>query len=323
MKFISDHREKFPLKRMCHLLEVSVQGWRKHDRGALQPSQRARENKDLSQRIKKIHRLSREAYGSPRITMALHREGTRCGHNRVARLMREAGIAGKQQKRYRVKTTQSDHDYAVAPNKAAKMQVDGRNQLWRADITYIATDEGWAYLAAILDEHTRKIVGWSMQPTLKSELVIDALKMAMRTQRPKKGLVHHSDRGVQYACREYRDLLARNGIQASMSRKGNCYDNATMESFFGTMKREQINQICYRSHQDARLEVFSYIEGFYNPYRIHTSLGGLSPQEVEDLDRFAQRPSPPTNCKGPFSAMAHGYPATVDDDNSLTFISNN
>ena len=323
MKFISDHREKFPLKRMCQLLDVSVQGWRKHDRGTMQPSQRDRENKDLSQRIKKIHRLSREAYGSPRITIALHREGTRCGHNRVARLMREGGIAGKQQKRFRVQTTQSDHGYAVAPNLAARMHTSGRNQLWRADITYIATDEGWAYLAAILDEHTRKIVGWSMQTTLKSDLVIDALKMAIRIQRPPKGLVHHSDRGVQYACQEYRKLLDHVGIQASMSRKGNCYDNATMESFFGTMKREQIDQLCYRSLREARHEVFSYIEGFYNPYRIHTSLGGLSPQQMEDGDRFAQRPSPPTNCKGPFSAMAPGYPATIDDDNPLTFISNN
>ena len=302
---------------------VSVQGWRKHDKAQSQPSERQRENADLIERIGKIHQSTREAYGSPRVTTALHKQGIHCGENRVARLMREAGIKGKQQKRYRVQTTQSDHDYAVAPNKAAKMQVDGRNQLWRADITYIATDEGWMYLAAVLDDYTRKIVGWSMQPTLKSNLVIDALKMAMRTQRPPKGLVHHSDRGVQYACREYRDLLARNGIRASMSRKGNCYDNATMESFFGTMKREQINQICYRSYQDARLEVFSYIEGFYNPYRIHTSLGGLSPQEAEDQDRFAQRPSPPTNCKGPFSAMASSYPVTLDDNNPLTFISNN
>ena len=198
MSFISKHREEFPLKKMCQLMDVSVQGWRKHDKAQRQPSERQRENADLVERIGKIHRSTREAYGSPRVTTALRKEGIRCGENRVARLMREAGIQGKQQKRYRVQTTQSDHNYAVAPNKAAKMRVDGHNQLWRADITYIATAEGWMYLAAVLDDYTRKIVGWSMQPTLKSDLVIDALKMAMRTQRPSKGLVHHSDRGVQY-----------------------------------------------------------------------------------------------------------------------------
>ena len=281
MKFISEHAKMFPINTMSNLLGVSAQGWRKYQLGQQQPGKRQLENQLLLERIKTIRRTSRGNYGSPRITLQLHNEGNCCGHNRIARIMREEGIQGKVTRRYRVRTTQSDHDYAVAANLAAQMEVSAPNQLWHADITYIATRQGWSYLAAVLDSYTRKIVGWSVKQSLKTELVLSALNMALKQQRAPRGLVHHSDRGIQYASKDYRLRLQRAGIRASMSRKGNCYDNATMESFFGTLKREQIEQTIYEDDRHARLEVFSYIEGFYNPCRIHTSLGGLSPVQME------------------------------------------
>lgn len=294
MSFIKEHSEGYPVKTMCRLLGVSVEGYRQHCQRQREPGARERTNAQLRARIVSIHKASRQTYGSPRITLQLKREGSGCGHNRVARLMKSVGIEGCQQRRYRVQTTQSDHDCPVAPNLAAGMPVSGSNQLWHADITYIATEEGWSYLAAILDNHTRKIVGWSMQATLKSDLVIEALHRAIKQQKPSRGLVHHSDRGVQYACKQYRKCLQSAGMVASMSRRGNCYDNATMESFFGTLKREQIQRTVYASRHQARLEVFSYIEGFYNPCRIHTSLGGRSPMEMEQLGS-GLAVSPPTN----------------------------
>lgn len=283
MKFITDNKENYPVKTMCRLLEVSPQGWRKHQQAPQRPGSRAAQNRYLLDQIKRIHRQSRCNYGSPRITMQLEREGMRFGRHRVARLMRKEGIQGRRQRRFRVRTTQSDHDCPIAPNLAAELEVSGPNQLWHADITYIETETGWTYLAAVLDNYTRKIVGWSVGDTLRTELALSALEMALKSQKPKPGLLHHSDRGIQYASNRYRQRLEKAGARASMSRKGNCYDNATMESFFGTLKREQINGTIYPDIRAARIDVFSYIEAFYNTSRIHTSLGGLTPNEMMEL----------------------------------------
>ena len=194
--------------------------------------------------------------------------------------MREEGIKGLQKKRFRVRTTHSDHPYAIAPNRLKnESEPTGPDQVWVADITYVRTEEGWAYLAAVLDRFSRKIVGWAMAEKIDQDLTIQALKNALQNRKAPR--IHHSDRGSQYACHRYRDLLQGYGIEASMSRKGNPYDNAIMESFFGTIKAEEIQRQVYPNCSAARSELFAYIEAFYNRQRIHTSLAGLSPSQFE------------------------------------------
>lgn len=278
MNFISEHRGEFPIAAMCRVLGVSAQGWRK----SLAPAagERAREEAELLAEIRRTHAQSRESYGSPRIADALEAYWGKC-RNRVARLMAREGIKAKTNQRKAPRTTDSRHREAVAPNLGQLLEVESVNQLWHADITYIRTWEGFTYLAAVLDSFTRKIVGWHMDVSLRSDLVVKALEKAVARQRPPSGLVVHSDRGIQYASKEFRSLLGKEGFCQSMSRKGNCYDNAKMESFFGTLKREQIDGRVYANPRTARLEVFSYIEGFYNSRRIHTSLRGLSPDQLE------------------------------------------
>ncbi len=268
---------------MCRLLEVSRSGfyaWLRREEGEVGP--RALENRRLIERIKAIHAKSRETYGSPRIHAELRKSGDECGKNRVARLMSQAGIRSKVRKKFRVKTTNSNHAYPIAPNllrdRAAPVLP---NEIWVADITYIPTAEGWLYLASILDLCSRKVVGWAMKDTLRVELTLGALEMALKRRRPETGLLHHSDRGTQYAAGDYRDLLDEHGLVSSMSRKGNCYDNAAKESFFHTLKTELVHHTHYKTRDEAKASLFDYIEIFYNRQRLHSSLGYRSPEEFE------------------------------------------
>jgi len=264
---------------MCEALEISRSGYYK---GRSKPSgPRKQEDSRLREHIVRIHQESRGHYGSPRILLALRKEGRRHSRKRVARLMREDGLEGVRQSRRRVRTTDSNHSHGASPNLIKGMVVTRPDQVWVSDITYLRTEEeGWVYLATVLDLYSRKIVGWSIGRTLEATLVIDALNQALETRNPASGLIVHSDRGVQYACGSYRELLLQHGIEQSMSAKGNCYDNATMESFFGTFKAEESAE--FVDGRSARLAVFDYIETYYNRSRIHTSLGDCSPEEFED-----------------------------------------
>ena len=287
---MKEHLREYSLGAMCEALDVSRCGFYKWQSKKDEETDKKREDAMLKNEIRKIHKESRKTYGRPRLHIALKFKGYECGKHRLVRLMKEEGIQGLQKKRFRVKTTDSNHAYAVAPNLLEGYEgPTGPDEVWVADITYVRTEDGWSYLAAVLDMFSRKIVGWAMSDRIDHELTMTALKRALRGRRAPD--IHHSDRGSQYACHEYRDLLREYGIEASMSRKGNPYDNATMESFFGTIKTEEIRDQVYPSRLTARAELFAYIEAFYNTKRIHTGLAGLSPcqyenqhftQEVED-----------------------------------------
>jgi len=274
------HKEMYSVKAMCKALEVSRSGFYKWLEKERTPSEKEWEDAGLRMDIRQIHKDSKKTYGRPRLHLALQAKGRQCGKHRLVRLMKEEGIEGLQRQRFRVRTTDSNHPYAIALNLLEGHPGPSRpDEIWVADITYVRTEEGWTYLAAVLDMFSRKIVGWAMSDRIDHELTMTALKGALRNRRAPD--IHHSDRGSQYACHEYRDLLRDYGIEASMSRKGNPYDNATMESFFGTIKTEEIQGRIYPSRQAARDELFAYIEAFYNTKRIHTSLAGLSPCQLE------------------------------------------
>jgi putative transposase len=278
-RFMEKHKETFKVKRMSKVLGVSRNGyyaWR--TRG---PSIRQQDNEQLLEHIWDAHQRSRRLYGSPRITAEVNEEGLRCGKNRVARLMRANGIQAEVRKKFRKKTTDSRHNYALAANLLIeRKQTEG---VWAADITFIPTFEGWLYVSAVMDVRSRKIIGLSMSDKLSQELTAAALKDAVNRQSPPEGLIHHSDRGRQYASYVYQDLLKRYGMRASMSRSANCYDNAYMESFFGTLKREWVHERRYRTRQEARLSIFEYVEVFYNRQRRHSALGYRSPEQYEGL----------------------------------------
>jgi len=277
---MKEHMNIYPVKAMCAALEVPKSGFYKWLRKMNEPSDKQWEDAVLKMDIRQIHEESKKTYGRPRLLMALQAKGRQCGKHRLVRLMKEEGIEGLQRRRFRVKTTDSNHPYAIAPNLLEGHPGPSRpDEIWVADITYVRTEEGWSYLAAILDMFSRKIVGWAMSERIDHELTMTALKRALRNRGAPD--IHHSDRGSQYACHEYRDLLRDYGIKASMGRKGNPYDNATMESFFGTIKTEEIQGRVYPSRQSARADLFAYIEAFYNTKRIHTSLAGLSPCQFE------------------------------------------
>ena len=267
---------------MCRVLSVSRSGyyaWRQRPVSA-----REMANQELTEQIKDIHQRSRQTYGSPRIQAELADNGVKCGHNRVARLMRQADLRAKQSRKFKGTTTDSDHHYPVAPNRLNQDFTASRaNEKWLADITYIPTDEGWLYLATVLDLYSRRIVGWAMSDSLHRQLVIEALLMAVQTRQPPPGLLHHSDRGSQYASDEYQALLTKFGMQASMSRKGNCYDNAPMESFFGSLKTERVHHRHYRTRAEAKTDIFEYIEVFYNRFRRHSALAYQCPVGFEQL----------------------------------------
>jgi len=270
------------LSRLCQALEVSPSGYYDWHKRRHIPGLRAQQDQALGQHIKTIHAQSRATYGSPRVTDQLRKAGHKHGRNRIARLMKEQGLFGRQKRTYRVQTTDSNHDQPIAPNRLAQSsKPTAPNQIWVADITYIRTSEGWLFLAAILDLYSRKIVGWAMSPFIDTSLVLMALNLALERNRPPAQLIFHSDRGVQYASSDYRKALANAGLLPSMSRKANCYDNATMESFWSTLKLELVYRQTFANHLEARSAIFDYIETFYNRQRSHSALGYLSPVDFE------------------------------------------
>jgi len=280
-QFIEDHRDEFPVTRMCKVLKVSSSGyyaWRKRPVSA-----REMANQQLLEKIEVVHTESNETYGSPRVYHELKAQGVACSENRVARLMRLHHIRAKQTKRYKV-TTRRNQAHSVAPNLLKRNFVAHRpDQIWLADITYIPTLEGWLYLATILDLYTRRIVGWAMSHRMTSGLTISALEMAISQRHPDPGLIHHSDQGSQYTDGTYQALLKDHGIRASMNGVGSWYDNAPMESFFGTLKCELVHHCAYHTRDEAKADLFFYIEAFYNRRRLHSALDYLSPQAYEQL----------------------------------------
>jgi len=282
-QFIEHHRKVWPIGIQCKALQVSRSGyyaWRK-----LEPSQRYLRQRLLTEMIRDIHSTNhQDNYGAPRVHQELLAQGHHCNRKTVAKYMKSAGIRAATMKKFRVCTTDSRHNHPVAENVVNRdFQPERKNQRWTADITYIPTDEGWLYLAAVEDLYSRKIVGWSMSDRIDSRLVVDALDMALRREVPEEGLVAHSDRGVQYASEHYQQKLTCHGIICSMSRKGNCWDNAPMESFFATLKKELVHRDHYRTRGQARRSLFEYIETFYNRLRRHSSLGYVSPVEFEQV----------------------------------------
>jgi putative transposase len=271
-----------PITALCRALEVSASGYYDWKQRKVSPPARVLEEQKLRVDIAQIHQDSRQTYGAPRVQMKLRAQGYRHGRNRIGRLMRQEGICGRQKKRYRVVTTDSKHDQPIAPNRLAEMPAAKKpNQIWVADITYVATAQGWVYVAAILDLYSRKIVGWALSQQIDTALVLRALSMALTHRQPPAGLVFHSDRGVQYASGDYRRELAAARLVASMSRKGNCYDNATMESFWSTLKLELIYRRQFEGPNQLSGALFDYIEIFYNRQRLHSALDYRTPEEVE------------------------------------------
>jgi transposase InsO family protein len=267
---------------MCEVLEVSRSGfyaWRSRPK-----SERSKHQQELVAEIRRIHSdRDMKSYGSPRVQKELVARGRSCSENTVASLMRAHGLVAKTRRKYRV-TTDSEHSLPLAENVLNReFEQDAPDRVWLADITYIWTQEGWLYLAAVLDAHSRKIVGWSMNKRMQKSLVMDALRMALGRRRPDQAesLMHHSDRGSQYASQAYRELLQEHNITCSMSRRANCWDNAMMESFFATLKKERVHQESYATREAARQSVFEYIELFYNTRRRHSALGYVSPEEYE------------------------------------------
>jgi transposase InsO family protein len=288
MKFraIRDNIGRFSVSLMCSVLGVSTSGyyaWRER-----RPSPRAQANDRLLSQIREVHQRSRCTYGSPRITQELRAQGHRVGENRVAELMRTAAIRAKSARRWKA-TTQSAHRLPVAENTLDRQfTVDQPNQVWAGDLTYVWTAQGWLYLAVVIDLYSRSVIGWAMSDRLCADLATQALTMALWRRKPSRGgLLYHSDRGVQYAAREYQQLLAAHGIACSMSRKGNCWDNAVVESFFHTLKVELVHHRRYLTRDEARQDIFEWIEVFYNRERRHSYLGYRSPAEFEAMAKVA------------------------------------
>lgn len=278
--FIKQHRLQFSIIRMCQVLNVSRNGYYQwYNR---KPSKREQENKMLLNQIKKIYEQSHQIYGSPRITHELNKNGYSCSRPRVARLMSKNKIYSKTKRKFKV-TTNSKHNYPISPNLVnQQFNSDSPNKIWTSDITYIRTLEGWLYLTVILDLFNRQVVGWSMSCRLTAiTTTIPALIQAYQRFKPAEGLIFHSDRGVQYACNDFRKYLLKYKITQSMGSKGNCYDNAVTESFFKTLKTEHIYFEKFKTRQQARNSIFEYIEIFYNRFRKHSTLGYKSPEEFK------------------------------------------
>ena len=279
--FIQAHRHEFRVSKMCEVLGVSKSGfyqWLKHA-----PTPQQERKAQLKRQIKKIHKQSKARYGSPKITQMLWKEGTVVSERTVSRLMKEMGIRSKVVKKYKA-TTNSKHNLPIYPNLVAQdFKVNARGIIWVSDITYVHTDEGWLYLATVMDLFSRRIIGWAMSKRMTKQLVIRALKRAFQTQPPTAGLIHHSDRDSQYAALEYQALLESEGIITSMSRKGNCYDNACIESFHSIIKKELIHHERYKTRSEATMSILEYIVSFYNYERIHGYLNYLSPMVFEKM----------------------------------------
>jgi transposase InsO family protein len=282
---IDAEKAHFPIAFMCRQLEVSRSGY--YAWSERPPSARASKDVELGALVLDIHLESQKRYGSPRVHKQLLAEGVRVSRKRVRRLMRDKGLVARKKPRF-VVTTDSKHELPTAPNVLARnFEQPELDRAWVTDITYLATAEGWLYLAVIIDLCSRRVVGWATSGSLERQLCIDALRSALQTRRPPPGLIHHSDRGTQYASADYRQMLQQHGIVCSMSRRGNCWDNAVAESFFSTLKTELIGDRVYATHDQARLAVFEYIEGFYNRKRLHSSIGYCSPADFEDRMRVA------------------------------------
>lgn len=278
--FIHEHRHVFPIVVMCKVLAVSRSGYH----ASVDRPQNAHtiRRRALAAKVRAVHEQNRRVYGSPRVHRALVAQGESVCQNTVAKVMREQRIRAKTARKFVPRTTDSAHDQPVAANVLQRQfATDEPNRKWVVDLTYIPTDEGWLYLAGVLDLCSRKIVGWSMADHMKADLVGDALSMAIDRRRPRPGLLHHSDRGVQYASDDYQKLLGDHGMRPSMSGKGDCWDNAVAESFWGTLKSELVNHEHYATHQQARASIFEYIEVFYNRQRLHSSIGYQSPEAFE------------------------------------------
>lgn len=279
---IARHADEFDVRLMCEVLEVSPSGY--YDSRKRSPCTRAIADERLLLNVRIAHEKSGRTYGAPRVQRELKDEGLAVGTKRVARLMRQEGLVGRTPRRKRPTTTDSTHTYPIAPNLLDRQfDVNGLalNQVWVSDITYVPTREGWLYLAAVLDLASRRCIGWAMRDTLEAEVAVSALEMAIATRRPEAGLIHHSDRGSQYACAEYQDALAAHGMVASMSRKGNCWDNAVAESFFATLELELIVNATWATRDEARRAIFRYIETWYNRERRHSTLDYASPVAYE------------------------------------------
>ena len=271
------------MSALCQVMQLktgSYYAWCSQKRCERRREEQARQQA-LVEQIQQAHHQSRNSYGSPRIYQELREQGVACGRHRVARLMHDHHIVAKKARRFRV-TTQSNHALPIAPNVLDReFAASAPNQRWVGDITYLWTREGWLYLAVVLDLFSRRVVGWSMQASMEAGLVCDALQMAIQRCAPSPGLLYHSDRGSQYASLIYQDLLDRHGMVASMSRKGNCWDNAVAESFFSTLKTELLPAQAFRTRDQARAMVFEYIEVWYNRKRRHSTLGYVSPAQFE------------------------------------------
>jgi putative transposase len=276
---IEEHRGACPTRWMCRAAGVSHRGfysWRRRPESA-----RRQLDRRLVVEIKASFERSGRVYGSPRVLKDLQETGYRCARKRIARIMRENSIVALQPRRWKV-TTDSNHDFPVKENLLDRnFTAEDPNRVWLADITYIATQEGWLYLAALMDLFSRKIVGWNAGDRIDRFLTLTALESALTIRQPLQGLIHHSDRGGQYAADDYQRRLVKAGAVSSMSRKGDCYDNAPMESFFGTLKKERIHRRKYWSRDEATDDIRNYIDGFYNPRRRHSELGGISPIQFE------------------------------------------
>ncbi len=277
--FIEEHRELYRVATMCTVLKASRSGyyaWRMR-----RPSRRQMDNQELLGHIRQVHAQSRKLYGSPRITVEFQAKGFRCGKNRVARIMRDHAIRAEVKRRRFRRTTDSRHAYALAANLLIdRRQTEG---VWASDITFVPTSEGWLYVAVVMNVQSRRVIGLSMGDRLSQELASAALREAAGRRRPPAGWIHHSDRGRQYASYAYQELLKEYGLVPSMSRSGNCYDNAHVESFWGTLKTELVHGEKYRSRLEAQLSIFEYVEVFYNRQRRHSALGYSSPEQYEKL----------------------------------------
>jgi transposase InsO family protein len=278
-------KANYPVTLLCQVMEVSRSGFY----GFMKRLQRPVDPQEqrLIVKVRAIHKANDEAYGSRRMSQALRIDGDDVGRYQAGTLMKKANVEVKQKKRFRA-TTDSKHNYPVAPNLLDRQfDIETPNTAWGGDITYLWTDEGWLYLAVIIDLFSRRVVGWSLSSRMKVDLVRDALLMAIWRRKPGRGLIHHSDRGSQYACHDYQDILQEHGMIPSMSRKGDCWDNAVIERFFRSLKSERTNHRRYQTREAARQDVINYIEMFYNSRRLHSYLGYVSPAEYEKLAKVA------------------------------------
>jgi len=273
------HERVFSVSAMCRVLDVTRSGYYAWKRRGERPGDE--ENRRLDADIRRLFDLHKARYGAPRLTLELREEGWTVSRKRVAKRMRARGLRARAARKYKA-TTQSKHGLPVAPNLLGQdFTAHAPNRSWTSDITYLWTEEGWLYLAVVMDLYSRAIVGWAMSERMTRELAMSALTMAVWRRRPEPGVVVHSDRGSQYASGDYQALLETHGFRCSMSRKGDCYDNAAMESFFHSLKVEQVNDCRYRTREEAKVDVFEYIETYYNAVRRHSTLNYLSPREFE------------------------------------------